>query len=49
MAIDEVRVLNGVCPSSATCDFETTDLCGYVNDVNAGIKWSRTSGKVLRY
>ena len=41
VAIDDVLVLNGVCPSLQFCDFETEDICGYRHDVSADFDWLR--------
>ncbi|XP_061879772.1 MAM and LDL-receptor class A domain-containing protein 1 isoform X1 [Entelurus aequoreus] len=46
IAIDDLTVLNGVCPPEGFCDFEI-DLCGWVNNrpADSGIDWDWLSGK----
>ena len=35
---------DGPCPLSNTCDFESADLCGYLNDPNSDYDWKRIQG-----
>ncbi|CAF0724038.1 unnamed protein product, partial [Brachionus calyciflorus] len=44
IAIDDISYNDGPCPLSNTCDFESIDLCGYKNDLNTGIQWTRVQG-----
>ena len=41
VALDDVKILNGTCPSSRVCDFEDSSICGYQNDATADFTWSR--------
>ena len=45
VAIDEVKLLNGECPTSQFCDFESPNICYYQHDINADFKWERFKGK----
>jgi hypothetical protein len=45
VAIDEIRILNGECPTSQFCDFESASICNYQNDLTANFKWERFKGK----
>jgi hypothetical protein len=39
---------DGACPISNSCDFESVDLCGYVNDVSSNdFTWRRVQGNDL--
>lgn len=44
IALDDIRILNGACPSPRVCDFEDSALCGYENDITAKFGWLRHSG-----
>jgi hypothetical protein len=44
IAIDDISLNYGSCPTINTCDFEAVDICGYVNDVNADFEWAREQG-----
>jgi len=44
IALDDFSFNDGSCPTTNTCDFEQSDLCGYVNDVNTGFFWNRVQG-----
>lgn len=46
IALDDISYNDGPCPAATTCDFESYDLCGYVNDVNnpAQFTWKRIQG-----
>lgn len=44
-AVDDIYMRDGACPPSPLCDFETDEICGYVNDVSATIKWIRTTSQ----
>ena len=41
VAIDEVKLIIGDCPTTQFCDFENEDICGYQQDVTADFKWTR--------
>ncbi|CAF0718676.1 unnamed protein product [Adineta steineri] len=41
ISIDDVALNQGPCPTSTVCDFESSDLCGYVNDPSNTIDWAR--------
>jgi len=45
VAIDEIKVLNGECPTLQFCDFESATICNYQNDLTANFKWERFKGK----
>lgn len=45
VAVDEIKVLNGECPTSQFCDFESPNICNYQNDLTADFKWERFKGK----
>ena len=34
----------GACPVSNECDFESSDLCGYANDIESKFVWRRVQG-----
>ncbi|CAF3694948.1 unnamed protein product, partial [Didymodactylos carnosus] len=44
IAVDDLAVNAGSCPTSSTCDFEVSDLCGYVNDPTNDVLWIRQQG-----
>ena len=44
IALDDIRILNGACPSAAICDFEDSSICGYENDITANFGWLRHAG-----
>lgn len=44
IAIDDLSVNIGECPPSSVCDFESSDLCGYKNDVLNDFDWKRIQG-----
>ena len=44
IAIDDILVNFGPCPTTTVCDFEAADLCGYLNDKNNDFDWSRVQG-----
>ncbi len=44
VALDDVKILNGACPSARVCDFEDPAICGYQNDITAKFGWSRHTG-----
>jgi hypothetical protein len=44
VAIDDIKLLNGVCQSPRICDFEDASICGYQNDATADFTWSRHKG-----
>jgi hypothetical protein len=44
VALDDVRILNGGCPSARVCDFEDSSICGYQNDATAEFTWLRHRG-----
>ncbi|UJR31098.1 hypothetical protein I4U23_018606, partial [Adineta vaga] len=44
VALDDLKILNGVCPSPRVCDFEDASICGYQNDATADFSWSRHRG-----
>ncbi len=44
VALDDLRILHGVCQSSRVCDFEDPSICGYQNDATAEFTWLRHSG-----
>ena len=35
----------GPCPTRLFCDFESPDICNYVNDVSGNFNWTRHKGK----
>ncbi|CAF2816124.1 unnamed protein product [Rotaria sp. Silwood2] len=41
ISIDDLAVNQGLCPKSIICDFESNDLCRYVNDPTNTIDWKR--------
>jgi hypothetical protein len=44
IAVDDIKILNGVCQSPRVCDFEDSSICGYQNDAQAEFTWSRHRG-----
>jgi hypothetical protein len=44
IAVDSITFNEGDCPVSNECDFETSDLCGYLNDVGSKLLWIREQG-----
>eukprot|EP00057_Strongylocentrotus_purpuratus_P014711 XP_011669185.1 PREDICTED: MAM and LDL-receptor class A domain-containing protein 1-like [Strongylocentrotus purpuratus] len=44
IAIDDVIVVNGSCPALLYCDFQSSDMCGYTNDDEARLQWTRDRG-----
>ena len=44
IAIDEVRLIIGQCPTTQFCDFETPDICNYQHDPTGQFKWTRNRG-----
>jgi len=38
--VDEIVLLDGECPPSVWCDFETS-FCGWVNDTTGDFSWTR--------
>ena len=44
VAIDNIQVIVGSCPTSQFCDFESPDICNYRHDVTANFKWTRNRG-----
>ena len=47
MALDDVKLLSGVCSSPQICDFEDPTICDYQNDAKADFVWTRHSGSTL--
>ena len=47
IAIDDISFNDGECPISNVCDFESADLCGYVNEINTNFLWQRQQGTSL--
>ncbi|CAF1638602.1 unnamed protein product, partial [Rotaria sordida] len=39
ISVDDLAFNQGPCPVSTVCDFETSDLCSYVNDPTNTIDW----------
>ena len=48
IAIDDIKMSDGSCTKN-TCDFESNDICGYVNDLNTDFNWTRNSGPTASY
>ena len=46
-AIDDVQLILDRCPSERLCDFESPNICGFENDLNADFKWNRLSGDTM--
>ncbi|CAF4185562.1 unnamed protein product, partial [Rotaria sp. Silwood2] len=44
VAIDDLKLLNGACPSPTICDFEDSSICNYQNDAKAEFTWTRHKG-----
>ncbi|XP_077978870.1 MAM and LDL-receptor class A domain-containing protein 1-like [Glandiceps talaboti] len=44
IALDDIKVLDGDCPPLDYCDFESGDICGYVQDATDDFDWIRGSG-----
>lgn len=44
VALDDLKILNGVCQSARICDFEDSSICGYQNDATAEFTWLRHTG-----
>ena len=45
IAVDDISLNSGACPSLNSCDFESVDICGYKNDAsNGGFSWTREEG-----
>jgi hypothetical protein len=44
VAVDDIRLILGECPSTQFCDFENADRCGYQDDVTANFNWRRRNG-----
>ena len=40
IAVDEIVLMDGECPPSAWCDFETS-YCGWTNDTTGDFYWTR--------
>ncbi|CAF4840990.1 unnamed protein product, partial [Rotaria sp. Silwood1] len=41
ISVDDLAFNQGPCPASTVCDFETSDLCNYINDPTNTIDWKR--------
>ncbi|CAF4949449.1 unnamed protein product, partial [Rotaria magnacalcarata] len=41
ISVDDLGFNPGPCPASTVCDFESSDLCSYVNDPTNTIDWKR--------
>ncbi|CAF0741650.1 unnamed protein product, partial [Brachionus calyciflorus] len=46
MAIDDVRITKGDCPSAGDCNFEDKTLCNYKNSEDSKIKWVVKQGSI---
>ena len=44
VAVDDVQLIIGDCPTTQFCDFENADICGYKDDLTAKFKWKRNKG-----
>nr|XP_054757008.1 MAM and LDL-receptor class A domain-containing protein 2-like [Lytechinus pictus] len=44
IALDDITMSSGQCPSSVSCDFEHGDLCGFKQDVTDDGDWSLATG-----
>ncbi|XP_041467305.1 MAM and LDL-receptor class A domain-containing protein 1-like [Lytechinus variegatus] len=44
IAIDDVIIVNDSCPALLYCDFQSSDQCGYTNDDDARLEWTRDRG-----
>ncbi|CAF0847412.1 unnamed protein product, partial [Rotaria sordida] len=44
VAIDDLKLLNGACPSPRICDFEDSSICNYQNDATTDFTWTRHKG-----
>ncbi len=40
IGVDEIVLVDGECPPSVWCDFETS-FCGWVNDTTGDFSWTR--------
>ncbi len=47
LAIDDIQLILGQCPSRQFCDFENDDRCGYQDDVTANFNWRRQKGSAI--
>ncbi|GFR70367.1 MAM and LDL-receptor class A domain-containing protein 2-like, partial [Elysia marginata] len=44
IALDDIKVYDGKCPASDTCDFEDDGVCGYTQDIYDDFDWLRATG-----
>ncbi|EDO47787.1 predicted protein [Nematostella vectensis] len=44
IALDDIGISEGSCPSSGICSFESGLICGYTQDTNDKFDWTRGSG-----
>ncbi|XP_033751986.1 MAM and LDL-receptor class A domain-containing protein 1-like [Pecten maximus] len=40
ISLDDIKILNGACQGSASCDFEQSSICGYQQDLNDNFDWT---------
>ena len=45
IAVDDIKYLLSACPTNLFCDFESSTVCEYRNDINTGVKWKQLAGK----
>lgn len=46
IAVDEIYLIDGECPPTTTCDFETS-FCGWINDTTGNFYWTRSQKSTL--
>ncbi|XP_025084894.1 MAM and LDL-receptor class A domain-containing protein 2-like isoform X1 [Pomacea canaliculata] len=44
IALDDIFFNDGNCPTSGICDFESEDLCGYIQETSGAHNWTRQRG-----
>ena len=48
IALDDISFDDGACNKN-TCDFETADICGYINDLTGNFNWTRNKGPTASF
>jgi len=48
IAIDDISFDDGAC-NKAICDFETPEICGYLNDPAGDFDWTRNKGPTASF
>ena len=48
VALDNIFFDDGACVKNI-CDFETPDICGYINDATGKFNWTRNKGPTTSF